>query len=125
MEPRIQKAYRDMDALESGAISNPDEKRMVGHYWLRAPDLAPNPEISLRIKNTFRSIKDFVRDVHQGKIVASNGNSFSGLLLIGIGGSALGTQFVSSALRTSKDPDNSLFFRQYRSRRNGRGFWPR
>ena len=67
MEPRIQKAYRDMDALESGAITNPDEKRMVGHYWLRAPDLAPNPEISLNIKNTLRSIKNFARDVHQGK----------------------------------------------------------
>ena len=37
MEPRIQKAFADMDALEKGAIANPDEKRMVGHYWLRNP----------------------------------------------------------------------------------------
>src|SRR6185312_16160505 len=35
MEPRIQKALADMDALEAGAIANPDENRMVGHYWLR------------------------------------------------------------------------------------------
>ena len=28
-------------ALEKGAIANADEKRMVGHYWLRAPELAP------------------------------------------------------------------------------------
>ena len=109
MEPRIQKAYRDMDALELGAITNLDEKRMVGHYWLRAPDLAPNPEISLNIKNTLHSIKDFGRDVHQGKIVASNGKLFSRLLLIGIGGSALGPQLVSDALRTSKDPMISFF----------------
>jgi glucose-6-phosphate isomerase len=110
MEPRIQKAYRDMDALESGAIANPDEKRRVGHYWLRAPDLAPNQKISLDIKNTLRSIKEFARAVHQGKILTPNGKLFSRLLLIGIGGSALGPQFVSDALRTFKDPMIPLFF---------------
>jgi glucose-6-phosphate isomerase len=26
-----------------GALANPDEGRMVGHYWLRAPELAPDP----------------------------------------------------------------------------------
>ena len=40
MEPKIQKAFAEMDALEKGAIANPDEKRMVGHYWLRAPGRA-------------------------------------------------------------------------------------
>ena len=29
-----------MRLLEAGAIANPDEHRMVGHYWLRTPDLA-------------------------------------------------------------------------------------
>lgn len=110
MEPRIQNAYKDMDALESGAIANPDEKRRVGHYWLRAPDLAPNQKISLDIKNNLRAIKKFARDVHKGKILASNGKLFSRLLLIGIGGSALGPQFVSDALRTVKDPMIPYFF---------------
>ena len=41
MEPRIQAAFAAMKELEAGAIANPDEKRMVGHYWLRAPYLAP------------------------------------------------------------------------------------
>ena len=40
MEPAVQRTFSDMDALESGAIANPDEKRMVGHYWLRAPQTA-------------------------------------------------------------------------------------
>ena len=40
MEPEVQRAFADMDALESGAIANPDENRMVGHYWLRAPQTA-------------------------------------------------------------------------------------
>jgi glucose-6-phosphate isomerase len=46
MAPAMEKAYAAMDALEQGAIANPDENRMVGHYWLRAPELAPTAEIS-------------------------------------------------------------------------------
>jgi len=110
MEPRIQKAFRDMDALESGVIANPDEKRMVGHYWLRAPDLAPNLEMRHEIEETLHSIKNFVRKVHTRKIKAPNGRLFSRLLLVGIGGSALGPQFVSRALGTSKDPMKPYFF---------------
>ena len=41
MEPRIARALADMAALEAGAIANPDEGRMVGHYWLR--DSSPRP----------------------------------------------------------------------------------
>lgn len=110
MEPRIQKAFRDMDALESGAIANPDEKRMVGHYWLRAPGLAPRPEMRQEIKDTIRSIKNISQKVHTGVIMAPNGRFFSRLLVIGIGGSALGPQFVSYALGRSKDPLKPRFF---------------
>ena len=35
MEPAAQQALTAMRALEAGAIANPDERRMVGHYWLR------------------------------------------------------------------------------------------
>ena len=43
MRPRMEEAFTEMEALEKGAIANPDEKRKVGHYWLRAPELArPN-----------------------------------------------------------------------------------
>ncbi|MGC3988394.1 MAG: hypothetical protein QM796_01670 [Chthoniobacteraceae bacterium] len=37
MAPAVAKAFTDMAALEKGAIANPDEGRMVGHYWLRSP----------------------------------------------------------------------------------------
>ncbi|MBN1402951.1 MAG: glucose-6-phosphate isomerase, partial [Opitutales bacterium] len=40
MAPKAQNAFAAMKELEGGAIANPDEKRMVGHYWLRAPELA-------------------------------------------------------------------------------------
>ena len=42
MEARMQEAFARMSELEGGAIANPSEKRMVGHYWLRAPKLAPD-----------------------------------------------------------------------------------
>ena len=41
MAPALERAFDAMAALEAGAIANPDEARLVGHYWLRAPDLAP------------------------------------------------------------------------------------
>ncbi|MEM1369150.1 MAG: glucose-6-phosphate isomerase, partial [Cyanobacteria bacterium P01_H01_bin.15] len=34
MSPKFERAFADIKALESGAIANPDENRMVGHYWL-------------------------------------------------------------------------------------------
>jgi glucose-6-phosphate isomerase len=98
MEPAIQRAYQAMDALEKGAIANPDENRMVGHYWLRAPERAPNPEITKAIRDSVASIKAFAADVHTGKIKPPNAAKFTQVLSIGIGGSALGPQFVADAL---------------------------
>jgi len=103
MEPGTQKAYQAMDALESGAIANPDENRMVGHYWLRSPGLAPSAAIRQEIEDTLRAIKDFTFSVHAGKIFPRKRARFTHLLSIGIGGSALGPQFISDALGTSAD----------------------
>ena len=110
IEPRIQRAYRAMDRLESGEIVNPDEKRMVGHYWLRAPDLAPKPEISRDIKETQKKIKDFSSRVQSGKITTPQGKQFSRQLIIGVGGSALGPQLLSHALGASGSPMKPYFF---------------
>ena len=60
----LRKAQADMRALEGGAIANPDEQRMVGHYWLRAPQLAPTPEIRQEIEEVQADITQFVARVH-------------------------------------------------------------
>ncbi len=110
MEPKIQKAFADMDALEKGAIANPDEKRMVGHYWLRNPALAPTAEIRQEIEQTLVKIKDFAAKIHSGAIRGAGGE-FKNFLLIGIGGSALGPQFVAQALgNPRKDKLKPFFF---------------
>lgn len=97
IEPKFTQAFADMAALEQGAVANPDERRMVGHYWLRAAQLAPTPEIAEAITSTLAAIKDFAARVHKGEVAGPAGK-FRELLVIGIGGSALGPQFVHQAL---------------------------
>jgi glucose-6-phosphate isomerase len=109
MEPAIQKAFSSMAALEKGAIANPDEKRMVGHYWLRNPALAPTPEIRRDIEQTVSAIKEFAAKVHSGQIHGFNG-PFKNVLLIGIGGSALGPQFVANALGHPARDKMTMYF---------------
>lgn len=104
MKPKFEKAFKDVAALEAGAIANPDENRMVGHYWLRNPDLSPSPEIKAEIVDTLASIKAFAAKIHAGEIRPPQATKFTDLLSVGIGGSALGPQFVAEALGPEPAP---------------------
>jgi glucose-6-phosphate isomerase len=86
-----------MRELEAGALANPDEGRRVGHYWLRAPDLAPDPADRGQIKASWAAIADLAAKVHAGAVQGADG-TFTDLLCIGIGGSALGPQLLADAL---------------------------
>lgn len=110
MATPVLKAQSDMSALEKGVIANPDEKRMVGHYWLRAAHLAPTKELTTAIADALKQIHDFTAKVHAGKIAGPKG-LFKKLLVVGIGGSALGPQLVSQALgQPGKDKMEVYFF---------------
>jgi glucose-6-phosphate isomerase len=109
MRQQIEQAFLSMGKLEAGAIANPTENRMVGHYWLRNPALAPTPQIRAEIEDTVVQIKAFAEEIHSGKITAENGRRFTHILHIGIGGSALGPQFVSAALESPSDPMDIFF----------------
>jgi glucose-6-phosphate isomerase len=109
MRPQMEKAFAAMRDLEAGAVANPDEQRMVGHYWLRDPKLAPNAELRRDIDETNARIKEFAADVHGGKIAPQNGTHFKHVLLVGIGGSALGPQFIADALGNATDPLDIYF----------------
>ena len=110
MQPRVEQAFAAMHELEAGALANPDEKRQVGHYWLRNPGLAPNDQLRGDIVETNARIRKFASDIHVGRIPAPGGRPFEHVLLIGIGGSALGPQFVAEALGTSNDRMDIFFF---------------
>jgi glucose-6-phosphate isomerase len=98
LRPAFDAAFAAMRELESGAIANPDENRMVGHYWLRAPKLAPTPEISREIESTVAAVRAFATAVHDGAVRPERASRFTDVLAIGIGGSALGPQLVADAL---------------------------
>jgi len=109
MQPKFAKAFDDMAALERGAIANPDENRMVGHYWLRDPDRAPSDALKQDILSTLQDIKTFTQQVHTGALYPPGHEKFTDLLCIGIGGSALGPQFVSQALTADFPPLQAHF----------------
>lgn len=106
----LHKAHVAMTALEAGAIANPDEGRMVGHYWLRDPKRAPSRELTDAIVACQQQVHDFSRAVHAGRIVSSTGQRFDKLLVIGIGGSALGPQLTAAALGSGADKLTPHFF---------------
>ncbi|HVE42548.1 MAG TPA: glucose-6-phosphate isomerase [Planctomycetota bacterium] len=103
MAPAMEKAYAAMDALEKGAIANPDEKRMVGHYWLRDIKRAPTPELTKAVVDAVLSIKSFTNEVHRA-------GKFKRILCVGIGGSALGPMFVADALGDPKADRMTPYF---------------
>ncbi len=109
MEAKVKKAFADMVALESGAVANPDEQRMVGHYWLRNAELAPTVELRAQVTEPLAKLKSVASKVHSGDIKAPNGKRFDVLLVIGIGGSALGPQLVYDALGNDS-PLTTYFF---------------
>ncbi|RYD35697.1 MAG: glucose-6-phosphate isomerase [Verrucomicrobiaceae bacterium] len=110
MAPLAERALSEMKALEAGAIANPDENRMVGHYWLRNAELAPNKEIRDGILSDIAESKAFAAAVHNGEVRTAAGEKFTDLLVVGIGGSALGPQLVSEAVAPLKPPLALHFF---------------
>ena len=103
MEPAMRNAFSEMHELEMGTIANRDEGRMVGHYWLRNPSLSPSKIIQKEIESAVEQILGFSAKIHNGAISSQNGANFKNILIIGIGGSTLGPQFVADALASPAD----------------------
>lgn len=98
MEEPFGRAFHEMSLLEGGQISNKDENRMVGHYWLRNPNLSPTESIKGEIVETLAKIKTFGAKILNGEVLTQRGETFKSFLLIGIGGSALGPQLIADGL---------------------------
>jgi glucose-6-phosphate isomerase len=100
MSGPIGSALAALAALEGGAIANRDENRMVGHYWLRAPELAPTEQLRIAIAEGVASVRAFAGRVHAGAVRGADGR-FEHVVHVGIGGSALGPQLLCEAERRS------------------------
>ena len=120
-EPLLQAAYEQMAALEQGAIANPDEKRMVGHYWLRAPELAPTSAIAAAIRGMQERVADFAAACTTGSVAPARARAFRHAARdrhrrLGARAAARGRR----AGRRRRPPDAALP-RQHRSRRHRPG----
>ena len=99
LENKFKNVFSALKELEAGAISNIDEKRQVGHYWLRNPSVAPNNLIKDEINNEIRDISEFGENILEGKITNNKNQKFTNVLWIGIGGSGLGPLLITEALQ--------------------------
>ena len=110
----IERALLELSNIESGEKVNTDEDkdkggRCVGHYWLRNPELAPE-DLGTSIQRKIAEIKAFSSGIHKGEILTPNKDKFRHLLVIGIGGSALGPQLAIDALTGHDSPMSIHFF---------------
>lgn len=101
-ESKFKSARTKMLELENGSIANPDENRMVGHYWLRNPEIAPNSEIKNLITHSLDQILGFSKKIHSGEIKSGANEKFTDILLVGIGGSALGPQLLADCFSSNQ-----------------------
>ncbi len=100
----LQRALVAMQRLEAGAIANADEQRMVGHFWLRAPGLAPEPALEEAIVQALADLETFATAVHSGRVAPPEGGTFRKLVLCGIGGSALGPMLLGDVFASAHQP---------------------
>lgn len=97
-----------------GAKINVTEKRAVLHTATRnfdnRPVLLDHKDVMPDICRVRDEIKRFSRAVHNGEIKGSTGLAFRHVVVVGIGGSYLGTEFVSTALSAYADKNIRLHY---------------
>ncbi len=89
--------------LYEGAVINTGEKRLVLHHLTRGQlggdVIADGVNKRAFYQEQQKRIADFARDVHEGKIVNEQGEKFTAVVQIGIGGSDLGPRAMYLALQ--------------------------
>lgn len=97
-----------IDAMRDGRAINNTEKRPVLHYVLRTSENPPSErrprdgdqDTVADVLSTRRSIETFSQKIRSGELSGATGKPLTDVVVIGIGGSYLGTEFVYEALRT-------------------------
>ncbi len=110
LNSRFSKAFESMEELEDGGIANKDEERMVGHYWLRNPKLAPNELICKSISSQINDIELFGQSILNGNLLTQDNQKFTDIVWIGIGGSGLGPILLTNSMQNSNRGLNFHFF---------------
>lgn len=107
----IQKRFR---AMVVGQRVNDTENRAALHTaarnFTKAPVTVDGVDIMPALRRVREEIRTFVRRVHEGDLRGATGRRFRHVVVIGIGGSYLGTEFVATALEAYADKGIQLHF---------------
>jgi len=101
-------------SMLAGKRINSTENRAALHTASR--DFSDNPvrvdgeDVMPAIRAVRKRIRTFAEKVHTQQITGSTGKPFKHMVVIGIGGSYLGTEFVVRALKAYADRDISIHF---------------
>jgi glucose-6-phosphate isomerase len=100
--------------MAAGERLNITEKRSVLHMACRRfsdqPLRVAGEDVLSRIAAVRDQMKRFARQIQAAEMVGSTGKAFRHVVVIGIGGSYLGTQFVANALQALADRGIQLHF---------------
>ncbi|KAJ1460172.1 glucose-6-phosphate isomerase, cytosolic 1 [Pelagophyceae sp. CCMP2097] len=108
---------RKIERMRRGERVNLSERRAVLHMAVRAPrarhqaTAVPLRDAIAASSNVRERIWDFADAVRSGRVCNLDGEPFKHIVVVGIGGSYLGPQFVAEAISTCIDPEPRLELR--------------
>ncbi|MBC2715599.1 MAG: glucose-6-phosphate isomerase [Desulfobacteraceae bacterium] len=111
---KARKIRQRFNQMMTGEQVNTTENRAALHTATR--NFSDNPVMSnnMDVMPDMRRIRDEIRNfsaaIHSGKIKCANGSLFKDVVIIGIGGSYLGTEFAATALWNLADKGIKLHF---------------
>jgi glucose-6-phosphate isomerase len=111
---RTRGVLEKFSAMTKGEKLNVTENRAVLHTATRdfssASLYLDGTDVLSEIREVNCQIKAFSDQVHDGMILGSSGKRFRHVVVIGIGGSYLGTEFVSTALKSYANRGIDLYY---------------
>lgn len=110
-ERKVQQQFSEMI---SGGIVNRTENRAALHTAARdfsgQPVYVNGQDVMADIRRVCDELRDFTAQVHAGELTGSTGKPFRHVVVIGIGGSYLGTEFAATAIQGLADKGIDLHF---------------
>ena len=111
---KVRKIKQQFNQMMSGEQVNATEKRSALHTATRnfsdGPVMSDGRDVMPDIRNIREEIRGFSNEFNSGKITSAGNKPFTDIVVIGIGGSYLGTEFVSTALAGYADKGVKLHF---------------
>ena len=102
------------EQMFSGAIINKTEERAVLHTALRNRSLTPiylgKTNITAEVESALAKMKHFTEQVRKGKWRGYSGKRITDVVNIGVGGSNLGPQMVTEALKQYSDHSLNIHY---------------